>query len=206
MRMFALKYSLSVGEVVECIKQFSDDDVFGKAPSTCDEGGWPDAVYYYVPGAGLWTDSDYPYTSGNTGTIESCNNEIISWSGNWVIDLNDWFTFYDKRGHHAQESNLAAYVQSTGPLSVCVNADTWNTYTGEGVLNVCGTTVNHCVQAVGVDVDMEEGYWKIRNSWGTNWGEDGFIRISYGKNTCAVDSHASYTTPYAREFVTNDES
>ena len=47
---------------------------------------------------------------------------------------------------------MASYVSSTGPLSVCVDASTWNSYTG-GVMKVCGSQIDHCVQAVGVMPD-----------------------------------------------------
>ena len=85
---------------------------------------------------------------------------------------------------------MASYVQSTGPLSVCVDANNWNSYTG-GIMSVCGTSVDHCVQAVGVDASS---YWKVRNSWGTSWGESGFIRLKYGQNTCAITNDPTYAT------------
>ena len=85
---------------------------------------------------------------------------------------------------------MASYMQTTGPLSVCVDANNWNSYTG-GILSVCGTSVDHCVQAVGVDTSS---YWKVRNSWGTGWGESGFIRLAYGKNTCAITNDPTYAT------------
>jgi len=87
---------------------------------------------------------------------------------------------------------MASYVQSTGPLSVCLDANTWNSYTG-GIMSVCGQSVDHCVQAVGVDASTG-GYWKVRNSWGTSWGESGYIRLAYGKNTCAITNDPTYAS------------
>ena len=46
------------------------------------------------------------------------------------------------------------------------------------------------MQAVGISTTG--GYWKVRNSWGTSWGESGFIRLAYGSNTCAIASDANY--------------
>jgi hypothetical protein len=52
---------------------------------------------------------------------------------------------------------MATYVQQTGPVSVCVNANSWGTYTG-GILKTCNDLDGHCVQVVGVDVG---NYWKV---------------------------------------------
>jgi C1A family cysteine protease len=88
------------------------------------------------------------------------------------------------------ESATASYVQKTGPLSVCVDASTWNSYNG-GIMKSCGKKVNHCVQAVGVDASSS-GYWKLRSSWGTKSGESGFIRLAYGQDMCAITNDPTY--------------
>jgi len=53
-------------------------------------------------------------------------------------------------------------------------------------------TINHWVQAVGVDIS-NNGYWKVRNSWGLAWGESGYIRLAYGKDTCGITTDPTYT-------------
>ena len=53
------------------------------------------------------------------------------------------------------------------------------------MLSQCGYTPNHCVQVVGVDT--KEGYYKIRNSWGESWGDDGYIYLTTGRNTCGIE-------------------
>ena len=89
---------------------------------------------------------------------------------------------------------MASYVGSTGPLSIIVDASAWSSYTG-GILSTCGTSLDHAVQAVGIDTAA--GYWKVRNSWGTSWGEAGFIRLAYGKNLCGLTSDANYAATAA---------
>jgi hypothetical protein len=84
----------------------------------------------------------------------------------------------------ASETAMATYVQTTGPLSVCVATTGWQVYKS-GIMTSCPGTVDHCVQAVGVD-SSSGGYWKVRNSWNTNWGESGFIRLAYGADTCRI--------------------
>lgn len=83
--------------------------------------------------------------------------------------------------------NGLASAINTEPVSVTVDATNWSRY-GGGVFNNCGTGINHAVLLVGV----AGGNWKIKNSWGTGWGEGGFIRLAAG-NTCGV---CLYGSPY----------
>ncbi|RYG63030.1 hypothetical protein EON64_16745 [archaeon] len=62
-----------------------------------------------------------------------------------------------------------------------------------GIMTVCGQSVDHCVQAVGVDASTD-GYWKVRNSWGDSWGEGGYIRLLYGHNTCDITNDPTFVT------------
>jgi hypothetical protein len=48
-----------------------------------------------------------------------------------------------------------------------------------------------CSSNVGVNID--EGSWKVRNTWGTDWGEDGYIRIATGSNMCGVATDPIFT-------------
>jgi C1A family cysteine protease len=77
------------------------------------------------------------------------------------------------------EELMATYTLNYGPLSVCVCAATWSSYTG-GILTSCCDVVDHCVQIVGIDLD--DDYWLVRNSWGTDWGIDGYIKLEYVSN------------------------
>lgn len=144
-------------------------------------GGWTENVFEYAE-AGLETDFDYPYTSSTGGTPKACQADpakaVLKTIGYTRVSSSP-----------EDEEAMAAYVQATGPLSVCVDASEWGTYTG-GVLSTCGTAVDHCVQAVGIDT--ADGYWKVRNSWGTAWGERGFIRVQYGNNTCNITSDSNF--------------
>jgi len=52
--------------------------------------------------------------------------------------------------------------------------------------------LDHCVQLVGYN--KSEKYWKVRNSWAADWGEDGFIRIPMGENACGIADEATFVT------------
>jgi len=168
MRTKGKTYTLSAEQIVDC-----------DSTSQGCNGGWTEHAYNYVKSAGgLETEAAYPYSAFN-GKSGKCaavaSKEVVTVSGYSTI-----------RG----ESQMASYVQSTGPLSVCVDASSWNSY-NSGIMKSCGKQINHCVQAVGVDTSS---YWKVRNSWGTSWGESGFIRLAYGANTCGITNDPTYVT------------
>ena len=74
------------------------------------------------------------------------------------------------------------------PLAVRVDATNWKNYIS-GVFDTCDANLNHAVLLVA----STSTYWTIKNSWGTSWGESGFIRLTKG-NTCGVCVGPSY--PY----------
>jgi C1A family cysteine protease len=168
MRTLGTTYLLSAEQITQC------DTV-----SHGCNGGWTEKAYNYVQKAGgLELESDYPYTSYQ-GTTGSCH----ATASKFKVAVTGYKTI-------SGESGMASYVQKTGPLSVCLDASSWNSYNG-GIMKSCGKSVDHCVQAVGVDA-TSSGYWKVRNSWGTKWGESGFIRLAYGANTCNIANDPTY--------------
>ena len=90
---------------------------------------------------------------------------------------------------------LANNIAEYGPASICVNAASWTSYTG-GVLTqaACGgyayNDLDHCVQLTGYNAD--EGYWIVRNSWSTDWGNDGYIYLQFDENTCGLANEATF--------------
>jgi hypothetical protein len=166
MRTLGTTYVLSPQQLVSC----------DKSSHGCN-GGWTEHAYNYVKDAGgIEQNSDYPYTS-SAGT---CNEN----KDKFKVTVDSYYTIHG-------EDSMSNYVLKTGPLSVCIDASSWATYKS-GIMSSCGTSVDHCVQAVGVDTG-DDGYWKVRNSWGTGWGEGGYIRLAYGKNTCAITNDPTYT-------------
>jgi len=88
------------------------------------------------------------------------------------------------------EESLKNVTAST-PIFACVAASNWQMYSG-GVLSTCPGSTNHCIEVVGYDYANNPPYWRIQNTWGTSWGEAGYIRIEAGKNLCKISDDASY--------------
>jgi len=153
--------------------------------NSCDKrdggcnGGNTETAYQYVKGAGgIELNSDYPYTSGG-GQTGSCKFN----SGRIAVSINGYHSV--SRGESALKTALNA-----GPASLCLAASSWQSYSG-GILSRCDNQVDHCVQGTGYS---GSSYWRIRNSWGTGWGESGFIRLAQGSDLCKVSDDTTYPT------------
>jgi C1A family cysteine protease len=173
MRMLGKSYVLSPEQIIQC----------DTSSQGCNGGLTENAFAYVQKAGGIEQDKDYPYSS-TQGVTGKCQVK----SDLFVVGVSSYTTL---KG----EGSMASYVQTTGPLSICVDSTVWTTYSS-GILSMCGQSVNHCVQAVGVDASSD-GYWKVRNSWGTNWGENGYIRLAYGKNTCGLSFDPIYASVFS---------
>ena len=77
---------------------------------------------------------------------------------------------------------------ANGPISVAVDAEEWSYYEG-GIIEDCGTDLGHGVTLV--KYNSEEKTVTFRNSWSSDWGENGHIRLRIG-NTWGYANEASY--------------
>ena len=87
----------------------------------------------------------------------------------------------------SDDYQLAAAVAQQ-PVSVAVDAGNWQFYSS-GVFSDCQNSLNHGVLLVGYTADA----WIVKNSWGNEWGETGYIRLARG-DTCGIADYASYPT------------
>ena len=92
---------------------------------------------------------------------------------------------------------LAAISQ--GPVSVAIEADSDDfQYYQWGILNgaMCGTDLDHAVTAVGYDITdgVYDGWYIVRNSWGDQWGEQGYVRIAIveGDGICGIQMQPAW--------------
>lgn len=86
------------------------------------------------------------------------------------------------------------FSAAVGPISVSIVADKMKLYKS-GIFDdkLCGDELDHGVLAVGYGAADNKDYWLVKNSWGTTWGEQGYIRMSRNKlNQCGIASDASF--------------
>jgi len=94
------------------------------------------------------------------------------------------------------ETDLLDAVTTVGPISVAIQADqsAFQNYHSGVMTGTCGTQLDHGVLTVGFGTDSGTKYWKVKNSWGTSWGADGYILIERGTNKCGISNQPSYPT------------
>jgi len=131
------------------------------------EGATPELAFNWAKDNGLHLLSSQAYTA--TG---NCPKQTFLDKGP-VVKIKGFMHYND---NDAQKAMAALVI--AGPLAVGVAASEWATY-AEGIFDGCSrdATVDHAVLMVGYGNEGKLGYWKIRNSWGPNFGESGFIRL-----------------------------
>jgi len=166
-------YTLSPQQITSC----------DKTDGGCN-GGNTETAYKYVEKAGLEAESSYPYKSGRSQRSGTCEYS----SSKTVVSISNYKTVSKSK---RSEGKMMTQIQES-PISVCVDASKWQTYR-RGVLGKsCGTSLDHCVQAVGYN--SADNYWIIRNSWNTDWGVDGYIYVQAGEDACGVAKDATIVT------------
>jgi len=86
---------------------------------------------------------------------------------------------------------------ATAPVSVSIEADksVFQMYSS-GIFDntACGTNTDHATLVVGYGSDAGQEYWIMKNSWGTSWGEEGYMRVAIeeGVGICAIQSAPLY--------------
>ena len=181
--------SASEQELVDCDRRGEDQGC---------QGGLMDYAYQFIiDNEGIDTERDYPYL----GTESNCDKHKLRRHRVLKID-----GFQDVPENNETALQIAAAHQ---PVSVAIEADSrvFQLYAG-GVLTekdgVCGTSLDHGVLIVGYGVEENVNnynneslpYWIVKNSWGAEWGEGGYIRLQRGssdaRGLCGVAMVASY--------------
>lgn len=174
--------SLSEQQLVSCDYGINPSD----GSNLGCNGGLQESAFNYLINEspyGLVSEELYPYTSGQ-GRTGDCKDSLMKES-NVVAKISSWSQVSRSA---SGESNIADALVNSGPVTIGINAQNMQLYMS-GVANpdVCPASgVDHAVLIVGYGTQTGTGYWKIKNSWGTSWGEKGYYRIVSGSNACGL--------------------
>jgi len=169
--------SLSEQELVDCDSR----------DAGCN-GGLPENAYKtLLELGGLEKESDYGYDGVDEACQYNRSKVAVRVTGGLEISTN--------------ETQMAQWLLQNGPISVGLNANAMQFYRG-GVSHpwkfLCDPDgVDHGVLIVGFGeheyplFHKQMPYWIIKNSWGEQWGEQGYYRLFRGEGTCGINSMTS---------------
>merc|ERR1711959_736360 len=166
------QWEIASGNLVSLSEQqFVDCD---KVDSGCN-GGLMDNGFKFAEGTAIATEDSYAYTASD-GSCKSSFTTAIPQGG---------VTGYKDVANSA--SSLQSAIESS-PVSVAIEADqaAFQQYTGGVITSGCGSNLDHGVLAVGVNSD---GSIKVKNSWGSSWGVNGYVNID--PSQCGITTSAS---------------
>ena len=146
----------------------------------CNGGLTEQAFQYVYENHGIDTEVSYPY-QGFDSYLCRFNNATVGTTDKGYVDLP-----------MGDEDALAKAVATVGPVSVAIDATQQSfMFYSHGIYEsgACDVeNVDHAVLVVGYG----PGYWIIKNSWGTEWGDNGYMKMKRGVNMCAIASFATY--------------
>ncbi len=169
--------SLSEQQLVDCVTV--DDG--------CNGGMTYDA-YTYLMSANAYLEKDWAYTA---------KDGVCHYKASKASDIT--LSTYVCVQPQTPAAMKVAVAQQPVAISVDAGSTVFHNYTG-GVLDstACGINTNHAISIVGYGTDEDSGleYWLVRNSWGPDWGVDGYIKIAIteGDGICAINHRPLYPT------------
>ncbi|XP_072101845.1 cathepsin F-like [Mobula birostris] len=158
--------SLSEQELLDC----------GSKGNNCKEGRI-DVAFEDVKKIGLVKEDDYPYE----GKVSTCHQR----QKKTVVKIQNCIWLPEN------ERAMQQYVAFNGTISVLVTLLPIQQYKG-GIMKTCSemNKTFHAMLIVGYGIEDSTPYWIVKNSWGKDWGEEGYIRIYRGAKVCGINKFA----------------
>lgn len=186
----ALEGAHSVANGIDAGKiSMSEQQLLDCSGSGCG-GGSPARAIEWEKGQDVCQEQSYPYKGHSQGCHTQGCTVILSRGAIW--------------GHYSVSSNEGAHMSALiqRPLSVVVYAKGQFMHYKSGVLNGCQQAqTDHAILLVGYGTTNGQKFWKVKNSWGTQWGLSGFgllARGTGGMDSCAILSGTNGAYVYGK--------
>jgi C1A family cysteine protease len=178
--------SFSEQQLVDC-----DNRQHGGKEMGCNGGLMDNAFTWIKKNGGLCTEVSYPYVSGTTKTAGTCQSTCSAVKNSAVVSYTDV---------PVKSDSAMMQALTLQPVSVAIEADqkAFQLYKSGVFTGECGVNLDHGVLVVGFGSMSGTDYYRIKNSWGTTWGDAGYIYIGRGsqfndgQGQCGVLLSASY--------------
>ena len=165
---YGILKSFSEQQLVDC-----DNRKNGGKDMGCNGGLMDNAFSWIEKNGGLCYEEDYKYVSGETRAAEVCDKSC-------EIDEKSEIKSYTDVKKSSDEAMMSVLMQQ--PVSIAIQADQkdFQLYKSGVFTGSCGTKLDHGVLVVGYG-NAGEDYYLVKNSWGTSWGENGYIKLGRGE-------------------------
>jgi hypothetical protein len=177
------QWAIATGKLPSLSEQFFVDCA-GEAHNMGCSGGYMDKTLDWAVSQWLPTEESYPYKASRSECV----------SGGWDVAISKG----QVTGHNnvTDETSLKDAVANVGPISIAIEADqaAFQHYASGVITDGCGTNLDHGVLAVGYGTMDGKDYWKVKNSWGDSWGENGYVFLQRGVGMCGVGTQSNYPT------------
>ena len=177
---------LKNGTLVSLSEQQLVDCSTAEGNQGCNGGLMDYGFQYIIKNKGITTEDAYPYTATGPNTCKAKGRAVAA----TLSSFKDVPT-------NSETALMTAIAQQ--PVSVAVEADQNNFqfYSGGVMTKACGTNLDHGVLAVGYGTQGGQDYYKVKNSWGADWGAKGYILLGRGaafsgQGQCGIQMDPSY--------------
>ncbi|XP_057503110.1 actinidain-like [Actinidia eriantha] len=171
--------SLSEQQIVDCQRKSSNKG--------CKGGSRAGAYQFIIDNGGINTEANYPYKAQDGECDEQKNQKYVT---------IDRYENVPRKNEKALQKAVSNQLVSVGIAS---NSSEFKAYKSGIFTGPCGAKIDHAVTIVGYGTEGGMDYWIVRNSWGSNWGENGYVRMQRNvgnAGTCFIATSPNYPVKY----------